>query len=141
MKVDTSIRPLAVPGDWQWSQAVDHWWCGVCGIWGRCDDNDRCDRIALLHGSIPCPSQGRPGLPRPALLLGHRFPGMKACGQLLSTKVRGRLTPFTPAAVAYDQRGRPCGQRGTPCGLRGVPVEIGGKYSFRGHFRPLPNTE
>jgi hypothetical protein len=32
MKVDTSIRPLAVPGDWQWSQAVDHWWCGVVGF-------------------------------------------------------------------------------------------------------------
>ena len=92
MKVDTSIRPLAVPGDWQWSQAVDHWWCGVCGIWGRCDDNDRCDRIALLHGSIPCPSQGRPGLPRPALLPGHRVPGMKACRQRLSTRVRGPRT-------------------------------------------------
>ena len=22
-----------------------------------------------------------------------------------------------------------------------IPVEIGGKYSFRGQFRPLPNTE
>jgi hypothetical protein len=59
MKVDTSIRPLAVPGDWQGSQAVDHWWCGVCGSWDRCDDNDRCDRCSELVkvSETSCPAQ------------------------------------------------------------------------------------
>jgi hypothetical protein len=136
MKVDTSIRPLAVPGDWQWSQAVDHWWYGVCGIWGRCDDNDRCDRIALLHGSIPCPSQGRPGLPRPALLPGHRVPGMKACRQRLSTKVRGRLTPFAPAAVVCGQRGTPCGLCGFPWDQRRSPWKLGVSSRLEASFDP-----
>jgi hypothetical protein len=44
LKLETTVPPLAVPGDWQGPQTADHWWCVGCGMWERCDDHDVCER-------------------------------------------------------------------------------------------------
>jgi hypothetical protein len=44
LKLETTVPPLAVPGDWQGPQTADHWWCVGCGMWERCDDLDVCER-------------------------------------------------------------------------------------------------
>jgi hypothetical protein len=61
MDVEINPRPLAVPGDWQGPETVDHWWCTGCGMWAGCDDQDRCQRCTDGEAGKPNPAE-REGL-------------------------------------------------------------------------------